>query len=514
MARKKLFAAIDVGSHEIQMQIAELSKGEMPLMVETIRRTLPVGTDTYISGKISQPVLEACIEVLQGFVEQLKTYRIGAYRAVATSAFREASNRAFALDQINRASDLDIEVLSNAEERAYHILATSVKMEHFNELIRQGTLLVDIGAGSIQVTVYDKEQFIFSQNMLLGSLRIRELLSDLERRAGDFTGLMEEYISSDLDYYHLLEPKGILYKNLVVLGGEMAYLKKLAGYDPEATAVLPGKQFDQLYQQLLDSRPLDLSLNRDIPAEHATLLLPAAIILRKFIRFTGVNSIMLPAATLCDGILIDFARKKHGFVPEHDLNGDVISACRNIAKRFRIDLRHTDFVEKQALLIFDETSRLHRLNSRQRLLLQAAAILHDCGKYVNMSKHNIRSYNIIMATELIGLSRRERDIVAWTARFHTGKTFSDESSYTDLDAADQLVIAKLSALLRLADALDTAHQQKISDVSVQIGESELILSVMSRQEVTLEIWSLEKKGELFRELFGCQPKIKIRRMTL
>ncbi|MEA4890230.1 MAG: HD domain-containing protein [Clostridiaceae bacterium] len=514
MARKKLFAAIDVGSHEIQMQIAELSKGELPQTVETIRRTLPVGTDTYVSGKISQPVLEACIAVLQGFVEQLRTYRIGAYRAVATSAFREASNRAFALDQINRSSDLDIEVLSNAEERAYHILATSARMEHFNELIRQGTLLVDIGAGSIQVTVYDKQQFIFSQNMLLGSLRIRELLSDLERRAGDFTGLMEEYISSDLDYYHLLEPKGILYKNLIVLGGEMAYLKKLAGYDPEALAVLSGKQFDQLYQQLLDSRPLDLSLNRDIPAEHATLLLPAAIIMRKFTRFTGVNSILLPTATLCDGILIDFARKKHGFVPEHDLNSDVISACRNIAKRFRIDLRHTDFVEKQALLIFDETSRLHRLNSRQRLLLQAAAILHDCGKYVNMSKHNIRSYNIIMATELIGLSRRERDIVAWTARFHTGKTFSDESSYTDLDAADQLVIAKLSALLRLADALDTAHQQKISEISVQIDESELILSVVSRQEVTLELWSLEKKGELFRELFGCQPKIKIRRMTL
>ena len=514
MARKKMYAAIDVGSHEIQMQIAELNKDELPRTVETIRRTLAVGTDTYVSGRISQPVLRSCMDVLSGFLEQIKGYRIAACRAVATSAFREAANRVFVLDQINRNCGLEIEVLSNAEERSYHILAASAKLDGFADLIRQGTLLVDIGAGSIQVTVYDKEQFIFSQNMLLGSLRIRELLADLERRAADFAGLMDEYISSDLDYYHLLEPKGILYKNLIVLGGEMAWLKKLAGGDPDGLTVLGGRQFDQLYQQLLEVKPLDLSLDKDIPAEHATLLLPAAMIIRKFTRFTGVNNIIMPAVTLCDGVLIDFARKKHGYQPTHDLNGDVLSACRAIAKRFHVDHPHADFVERHVLYLYDETSRLHRMNSRQRLLLQAAAILHDCGKYVNMSKHNIRTYNIIMATEIIGLSHRERDIIAWTARFHTGQAIADEGGYTGLDADDQLIIAKLSALLRIADALDTGHQQKISELSVQLDEQDLILAVTSQRDVTLEVWSLEKKGELFHDLYGYWPKIRIRRAVL
>lgn len=511
MARKKLFAAIDVGSHEIQMKIAELEKDEPPRIVEDIRRTLAIGVDTYMSGRISQPLIEECVKVLAGFNEQLKTYRIGACRAVATSAFREAQNRAYALEQIRRQCGLEIEVLSNAEERYCHIMAAAALMPDFGELIKEGTLLVDIGAGSIQVTVYDKGEFIFSQNMLLGSLRIRELLADLERRAADFGELMEEYISSDLDNYHLLEPKGISYKNLIILGGEMNQLKKLAGKDPNQPAFLSEKQFGQLYQQLLNTRPIDLALDKDIPAEHASLMLPSAMIIRKFLSFTRASGLLLPAVSLCDGLLAEFSREKGDFSPSHDQTRDIISACRNLAKRFKTDRKHTDFVEKMTLQLYDETSRLHNLPDRCRLLLQAAAILHDSGKYINMSKHNIRSYNLIMATEIIGLSPLEHDIVAWIARFHSGKPALEDRGYLELDAADQLLIAKLSALLRLGDALDTGHKQKISTLSATLEADELVISVTTSQDITLEIWTIEKKGSLFEDIFGCKPRIRIRR---
>ena len=513
MARKKTFAAIDVGSHEIQMQIAQLRRDELPLTIETIHRTLPIGTDTYMSGQISQPVLDTCTAVLKGFAEQMKAYRVSGYRAVATSAFREAANRAYALDQISRASGMEIEILSNAEERACHILAASVRMRDFEDLIRQGTLVVDIGAGSIQVTAYDRRQFVFSQNMLLGSLRIRELLADLEQRTVDFSSLMEEYISSDLDYYHQLEPKDILYKNLVILGGEMVYLKKLAGNDPAESVSMPVKLFDQIYQQLLDSRPLDLSMQKDIPAEHATLLLPTAIIIRKFTRYTGVNTVHLPATTLCDGILADYAHKKLGYLPSHDQTQDVLSACRHLADRFHNDQAHADFVESIALQLFDGTRQLHRQGPRQRLLLQTAAILHDLGKFINMSKHNIRTYSIITATEFVGLTRRERDIVAWTARLHSGRVDLADSGLSDLPGEDQLTVAKLASLLRLADALDTGHQQKISEIAVQLDEKVLNLLITTSLDVTLELWSFEKKGRLFEEIFGYPARIKIRRTT-
>ena len=511
MARKKLFAAIDVGSHEIQLKIAELSREEPPKVVEHVQRTLAIGADTYLRGKISQPVLNECIKVLTDFTEILKAYRIGACQVAATSAFREAQNSSYAIDQIRRASELEIEVLSNAEERYFHILAAIVHLNDFKSLVKEGTLLVDIGSGSIQITAFNQGELIFSQNMLLGSLRIRELLADLERRAADFAGLMEEYISSDLDNYHLLEPKSISYKNLIVLGGEMDMLKRLAGQQPEQAATLTARQFSQLYQQLLNTRPLDLALDKAISVEHASLLLPSAIIIRKLVDFSGAKTLYLPSSSLCDGLLVDMARQRLGFMPGYDQEPDIISACRSLARRFEVDRGHVDFVEKIALQIFDETCRLHELPDRSRLLLQAAAILHDCGKYVSMTKHNIRSYNIILANEVIGLLQGEQEVVAWAARMHSGKAATDERAFLELSAANRLLSVKLAAILRLADALDAGHQQKISDLAATHGEGELILSVGTRRDITLEVWTFENKGKLFQEVFGVTPVIKIRR---
>jgi exopolyphosphatase/guanosine-5'-triphosphate,3'-diphosphate pyrophosphatase len=274
------------------------------------------------------------------------------------------------------------------------------------------------------------------------------------------------------------------------------------------------RQFDQIYQQLLLSRPLQLSMDKDIPAEHASLLLPTAIIIRKFTRYTGIHEFLMPATTLCDGILADYAQKSLGYMPDHDQSLDVLSACRYLARRFSNDDHHTEFVESMVLQLFDGTMRLHRLGARQRLLLQAATILHDTGKYINMSKHNIRTYNIIMATELVGLTHRERDMVAWTSRLHSGRIDLDDSGLADLPSEDRMVVAKLAALLRLADALDNGHQQKITELLVQLDDDALTLSITTRQDVTLELWAFEQKGQLFEKLFGYPARIKIKRAII
>lgn len=510
MAASKLFAVIDVGSHEIQMKVAEISKGEPPRIIDSVSQTLPIGSDTYASGRISQPILNSCLQILGKMVRDLKAYNIKASRILATSAFREAENRAVALEQIAGRCGLQVEILSNAEERYYHILGIIGKMPTFKDLVNQGTMLADIGAGSIQLSVYDQGQFAFTQNMLLGSLRIRDLLADLEKRTTDMSLLMEEYISSDLATYHQLEPKGIVYKNLIVAGNETSYLKKLAGLEPRL--LLTGKDFRQVYQKLQNIRDLDLSLEYDIPAEHASLLLPLAIIINKLINYTNVDKVFMPAASLCDGIILDYAGQVKKYLPDYDLSGDLISECRHLARRFKVNRKHSEAVEKFALQIFDETKRLHRMGSRQKLMLQVATLLHETGKYVNMSRHHMRTFNIIMASDLIGLSRREQEIVAWTARFHGDVVSFKLPGYENLSLEDQLIIAKLAAILRLADALDAGHKQKITGLQIKWDESSLLLLLDTVRDVTLEIWTIEIKGRLFNELFGLKPEARTRRI--
>ncbi len=511
MPRRKTFAAIDVGSNEINMQIAELDGEAPPRILTTLQRTLPLGIDTYTTGSISQTLLDDCVLVLQGLLSEMAAYQVAEYRAVATSAFREAANSLIALDQIERRCGLRVDVLDNTQERAYHILSVATRMPDFAERIRQGTLIVDVGAGSIQVSAFDKSRFIFSQNMLLGSLRIRELLADLEQRTADFAGLMDAYISSDLNNYRLLEPKDITYKHLIILGGEMPYLKKLAGMDASETE-LSDERLEALYRLLLTVRPFDLATYNGIPVEHASLILPVTIILRKFIRFTGLRSLELPAAHLCDAIQIEFARQHYGYKPPHNLAEDLINACRHIARRYQVNQQHTALVERLALQLFDKTAKLHRLPKRSRQLLQAAVILHDIGKYVNMSQHHIHSRELILASEIIGLSRRETAVVAWTAGFHEGDLDMEAPDFASLSGQDRLEVAKLASLLRLANALDSSHQQKITDVEIHVDEQDLVIQIRTKQDIVLERWALEHHSPTFTRLFGIKPVIKIRGM--
>jgi exopolyphosphatase/guanosine-5'-triphosphate,3'-diphosphate pyrophosphatase len=215
---------------------------------------------------------------------------------------------------------------------------------------------------------------------------------------------------------------------------------------------------------------------------------------------------------LCDGLLFDLAIRKHHYEPAYDQSRDLISACRQIASRFKIDRKHSDWVEKAALKIFDSTVRLHRLDRRQRLLLQAAAILQDCGMYINMPRHNVRSYYVIMSIEMIGLTADEREVVAYTARFHHEAKLDEDAHYASLPEIEKIRIAKLAAILRLADALDSGHKQKITQIEPQLDEDELILVVTTAKDIMLEQWSLARKGMLFSDVFGVTPKIRIMRL--
>ncbi len=511
MAKKRTIAALDVGSHEITLKIAQLERNGLPLELETIRKTLAIGTDTYRTGEIHDDTVRELILVLEQMTGKIREYKVTSVLAAATSAIREARNRQLVLDQIDRICRYPIRVLSNAEERYFHMLATIAKWPQLSDLIREGTLVLDLGAGSIQVTVYDKGEFVFSQNMRLGALRIRELLADLERRTSDFGRLMEDYITTDLDNYRALEPKGTTYKNLVVLGADTCYLKLLAGLIPDQPNTLTAVQLETIYRKLLVTHPSELAMNYDIPGEHASLLLPAAILVRKFIHFTGVKMLHMPVATLSDGLLVEIARQHVPVGLSHDPDQDILHAARQMVRRYQCNKRHVQYVEQSACRIFDATKRLHRLGARQRLLLQLASLLHDTGKFVNMNHHRIRSFHIILSTEIMGLSDDEQRQVAWIARFYNGAVNFTEPGLEELPPKAQMEVIKLAAILRLADSLDASHRQAVMIEEVTVEDESLVISITSPEDLTLVQWSFEQKSHLCRSAFGVNPRIKVRR---
>ena len=508
---KNLIGVIDIGSLTARLKIYEIGAQGVPKEIETVRMFTSLGTRSYLSGVVEAEQLDEICDCLRSFDIKCKEYRINRVLCVATSALRDARNRDVILEQIRIRTGYRIEVIDNSIERFYQNMAVREKMPEFKNLIKEGTMILDIGASSLQATVYDKSDFIFSQNMVLGSLRIYEMLSDLQSKTTHYEDVLQEFIGQDLDDYHAVEPKGIVYKSLVAFGGELGFMKRLLNLTPNENAVLSKAEFLKVYDYLFKNTPQDLSLNDHIPTNISPLLLPSAMIIRNMLEYTGVDSVYLPQASLSDGIIYNHCSKYSGYKLSMNPDDDLIRAARNVAKRYRSHKKHIEFVEKTAMDLFDASAKITGLTGRDKLLLRISAILHESGKYVHARAHNEAAYALIKYTDLIGLNSEELDIIALVVRLYPKQNPYENNYYQKLAPYKKVLVSKLTAILRIADALDSSHKQKSKKVTVQLNPESLHISCESDADMSFEMWSFEHRSGLFEEVIGIKPELRIRR---
>lgn len=491
------FAAISIGSYELEMKIFEMSSKGGIREVDRISHVIELGKDTYNQDKISFEMVDKLCDILYDFSRIMKGYKVKAYKACATSAIREALNSKSVLDRVRVRTGLDVELLSNSEQRFLSYKAFAVNEKRLSDLDKREMLLVDIGAGSAQVTLFDHGELSITQNIRLGVLRIREVLASLAANADQYTDILEEYIDNDLDTFTKIFITQHKITDIVGIGENMSYVN-LAGSDK---MYVTKKEFVKVYDELIGKNEEELSQTLDIPENHASLIMPSLMLFKQLFNFTDAKYLWTPDVRLCDGIAMDYAQKNNLIKIKHDFNEDILSATRKIARRYQCNEKHTRFVESAALVLFDAMKKLHGLGNRERLILQMAAILHDVGKYVSLMYPSEASFNIILTTEIIGISHEERTMVANIVKYNV----------LDLDYQEMsLTASKLTSILRLANALDRSHKQKMKDLRATLEGNKLILSTSTYEDMTLEYGLFEEKTELFREIYGVKPVIRQR----
>lgn len=497
-----LFAAIDVGSYELEMKIYEISQKNGIVMVDHIRHVIELGKDTYTYGRVSFENIDELCRVIKNFTDVMKEYQVKNYVAYATSAIREAENYEMILDRIRVSTGIEVKVISNSEQRFLCYKALAVNEEDFGSFIKDGTAIVDVGAGSIQISLFDKNSLVTTQNIKLGSLRIRELLYRLSNGRQHFDKLIEELINNDIQTFKRLFLKDREVKYIFAVGEYMGYFAR-KGNDNRIKKNMTRKQFLDRFDSLHAKTPEQISEKLGITEEQSSLLIPCALVYKKFIEVTQTENISISGVDLCDGIVAEYAIMTRKMSFSHDFQQDIIEAARIIAKRYKANLTHTAILEENVLNIFDAMKKYHGLNSRDRLLLHISAILHDCGQYISMSSMAECSYNIVMSTEIIGLSHAEREIVANVVKYNS----CDFPKVKDNPSSDLRVI-KLVAILRVANAMDKSHKQKFKDFNTEVKAGKLILTALSNEDITLEKGLFESKAELFKEIFGIQPVLR------
>ena len=345
--------------------------------------------------------------------------------------------------------------------------------------IQRGTAIVDVGFGSMQAFLFDKDALVSTQNLPLGVLRLRELIAHEKLSQQGAQNLIAELIDNELVTYRKMYLKDREIKNLIAIGEPILslYYKMAEGKHSEQISI---QEFNRFYERLKSMTLAQTEDFFDVNEEYASLMFPAAAIYKRMLEITGAEFIWVPGIRMTDGMAAEYAEDKKLIRFNHSFENDIIVTSRNMAKRYKCYMPHIQNVEEAALKVFDSLKKYHGLGPRERLLLQIAANLHSCGKFVTMRGADECAYNMIMATEIIGLSHVEREIVANIVKYHQQKFRYNEVRVSAKPSKDSrlvstedlsIVIAKLTAILRLANSMDRGHTGKLKDCRLNVKDS-------------------------------------------
>lgn len=507
----KTFAAIDVGSFELTMKIFEFTGKNGMREVDCVHKRMDLGADTYSDGKISNANMDELCRTLSEFSGIMRAYKVDAYKAYGTSAIRETENTTIVQDQIAQRTGIWVEDLSNSEQRFLVYKSVASRGEGFRQIIEDKTAILDIGGGSIQLSLFDNDTLVSTQNLRLGVLRLQEYLHRFEIGGAQVERMVDEMAMAQLSNYRKLFLKDREIRNLIVVDDYVSpwVVRKYGSKD-----MIEPADFLDFKRQIAAAGTTQAAQSLGISEDKVPLVFISAILVEQITQLMGARHIWVPGATLCDGIAYEYAEKEKLLRGEHDFEKDIVACAVNISRRYMGSKKRSETLERITTTIFDSMKKVHGLGKRERLYLRLAAILHDCGKYISMVNIGENSYQIIMATEIIGLSHTEREIVASVARFNYSKFvyYSQQSGINRLDRDSYLIVSKLTAILRLASGLDRSHKQKLSGLKASLKENKLVLTIDTQEDITLERGFFEVRGNFFKEVFSLEPVLKQRKV--
>jgi exopolyphosphatase/guanosine-5'-triphosphate,3'-diphosphate pyrophosphatase len=495
-------AVLDMGASAIRLVIGQVMPSRQIRVIEEASRGILLGRDTFSTGTIRSQTLDAALTALEGFRQIMLGYKVAHVRAVATSAVREARNAEMILDRIRGRTGITFEIINEAEEIRLIYLAVRHALGKHSVFRGASTLLVEVGGGSTSVTLLRKGQASRSGVYALGAIRMRQQLNLKLHRHDLQVTLLKRYIANVIEELRV-EISLRQVTHVIAVGGDVRFAaSQLGEQEAEGARDMPRDGFLAFIDEIerLDEDALVERFR--LPGVEAETLVPALLVYRALLLETSARRVVVADASLRGGILLDMAAEG-GRLGTEDFEQQVLASAETLGEKYRFDREHGRHVAALAVQLFDQLRGEHGLSERDRLLLQVAALVHDIGVYVNLRAHHKHSQYLLAASQIFGLTDEETAIVSNIARYHRrGLPQPSHLPYASLDRQARIIVIKLGSMLRLANALDAEHLQKVREVRLIRQDRVWIVEIEGPGDLTMEQMAGTARADMLTQTFG------------
>lgn len=498
-------AVIEIGSTGIRLLVAQITEDNKRNILDRSELPVSIGRDVFTKGSISRETLLQCIQILNRFAEQLEGWGIfkDEVTVIGTSAVREAANKDPFVDRIKVKTGFTIKVIDGIEENRLMYLAVNECLKEENIKTREkNAVILEIAGASTEIMLIEKGKMAAAHTLRLGTVIIEQQFHSLMGSLDDSKRYIEEFIANtkgSLDNELNLEK----IQQFIALGSDMRLASLFIG-KPVSTYLWEIKRDDfEKFVDEIQHYTIDECIDRfKMNYSEAQTLQISLLTYKMFVRLTNVQTIIVPETSIREGLLISQTQERNEEL-DREFNLQIIASAKNLLTKYKGDTKHAEYVKNLCLKFYDKLKDELGLPQKAKLLLEVSSILHDIGMFISAHNHNLHGHYIIEHSEIFGLSRDERSIVAQIISYHRGnKKPSDDEEFKLLSRQDRMTILKLSAILRVCDALDRSHLQKLKNFTMNISNESFTIRVKENSNLLLEQKAISEKGDLFENVFG------------
>jgi len=509
MKTQKL-AAIDIGSNSLKLVIVEAAASDSFTVILQDRERVRLGHETLRNKFLSKEAIDLSAAAIAKFRAIAESREVNSIIAVATASVREANNAGEFVSEIEQRTGIRVDVLSSIEEARLIGIAAA----QFFGADDASLLNIDIGGGSTELSLMKNGEPHKLFSMKLGAVGLTEkfLFSNPPKRK-ELENLQLEIVSALQQ--PLRKTKNAAWQFSTGTSGTIVNLADLLNFQTaENAAAKPEIQLKKLIalNKMMASLPLEKRAELPvISPQRAEVIVAGGQILEGVMRAFKIQTLQPCGYALREGVIIDYLREieSESMPPVPDVEDKKLRDVFAIGRRYGYEESHALQVADLAEKIFDALAPVYKLSRHGRTLLSAAALLHDVGYHISHESHHKHSYYLIKHSEITGFSEIEKTIIANVARYHRGSLPKEKHlDFMQMSERDRQDTARLGAILRLAEALDRGHENRITDIKFKREKQNVTLKLVSDEDCLIERQAIELKKDLFELAFDCSLKVE------
>ncbi|QOG11514.1 Ppx/GppA phosphatase family protein [Arcobacter sp. FWKO B] len=447
----KITTIIDIGSNSMRMVVLKKTSRFGFHLINESKCKVKISEGSYQNGGNLQPIpMQRAYDALKSFLNISTALKSRKILCVATSALRDAPNKAEFVLRIKNELGLNIKVIDGSKE-AYYGGVAALNLLHSDNFVT-----VDIGGGSTEFAIVKNKKIVDFVSLDIGTVRLKELFFDNDDLIG-----AKEYILQELKKVSSENMQEI--STVVGIGGSIRAISKLFMQDMSYPLdVLHGfdykyKDHKSYFEDIISAKNEGDLKKLGVKRDRFDTIKEGAFIFDAILDYFSIENVVTSGVGVREGVyLCDLLRNQNDKFPSN-FNLSV----RTFIDRFELDSKLTAYLGNNASKIFQALKPLHNLDNKYGSLLVVASKLYSVGVTLNFYKYSENSFDFILNGLNYGFSHSDKVLIAHMIKYSKNSlpVGDDLKEFKEL-LPDTWIVQWLSFMLSLNVALNSDYSKR------------------------------------------------------